>query len=219
MQSFILDRHTDPNNPVMKVTQDDKVPIYDSKADAEADIANIEEGAIVATKAGESEGVVFSPIGMISPFGGSTAPAGWLICDGSAISRTNYAKLFSVIGTAFGSGDGSTTFNLPDLSGKTTMGVETGHALGASENGALPNIKGHVESIRGGVGSVGIFAYNSGAISGSNSITNSISGVSGAPAGTNSKLDFNASNYNNIYSDDQTKVDPANVRVNYIIKY
>lgn len=50
MQSFILDRHTDPSNPTMKVTQDDKIPIYDSKADAEADLANIEEGAIVATK-------------------------------------------------------------------------------------------------------------------------------------------------------------------------
>lgn len=50
MQSFILDRHTDPNNPTMKVTQDDKIPVYDSVADAQADLANIEEGAIVATK-------------------------------------------------------------------------------------------------------------------------------------------------------------------------
>lgn len=59
MQSFILDRHTDPSNPTMKVTQDNKVPIYDSKADAEADLANIEEGAIVATKdTGATEKVV-----------------------------------------------------------------------------------------------------------------------------------------------------------------
>ena len=59
MQSFILDRHTDPSNPTMKVTQDDKIPIYDSKADAEADLANIEEGAIVATKdTGATEKVV-----------------------------------------------------------------------------------------------------------------------------------------------------------------
>lgn len=50
MQSFILDRHTDPSNPVMKVTQDDKIPIYDSLADAQADIANIEEGQIGMTK-------------------------------------------------------------------------------------------------------------------------------------------------------------------------
>lgn len=59
MQSFILDRHTDPSNPTMKVTQDDKIPIYDSKADAEADLANIEEGGIVATKdTGATEKVV-----------------------------------------------------------------------------------------------------------------------------------------------------------------
>lgn len=50
MQSFILDRHTDPSNPTMKVTQDDKIPVYDSLADAEADIANLEENQIGMTK-------------------------------------------------------------------------------------------------------------------------------------------------------------------------
>jgi hypothetical protein len=50
MQSFILDRHTDPSNPVMKVTQDDKIPVYDSLADAQADIANLEENQIGMTK-------------------------------------------------------------------------------------------------------------------------------------------------------------------------
>lgn len=55
-----------------------------------------------------------APIGAIAAFGGSIAPTGWLICDGSAISRTTYAALFAVIGTKYGSGDGSTTFNLPD---------------------------------------------------------------------------------------------------------
>lgn len=59
MQSFILDRHTDPNNPTMKVTQDEKIPVYDSLADAEADLANLEENQIVATKdSGATEKVV-----------------------------------------------------------------------------------------------------------------------------------------------------------------
>lgn len=59
MQSFILDRHTDPNNPTMKVTQDDKIPVYDSLADAQADIANIEEGQIGMTEdSGATEKVV-----------------------------------------------------------------------------------------------------------------------------------------------------------------
>lgn len=53
--------------------------------------------------------------GTIKSFGGSTPPDGWLFCDGSAISRTTYAELFAVIGTTYGSGDGSTTFNLPNI--------------------------------------------------------------------------------------------------------
>lgn len=56
-----------------------------------------------------------APIGAIQSYGGEIAPAGWLICDGSAVSRTDYEDLFNVIGTAFGTGDGSTTFNLPDM--------------------------------------------------------------------------------------------------------
>lgn len=55
------------------------------------------------------------PTGTILPFGGTTAPAGYLLCDGSAVSRTTYAALFAVIGTTYGLGDGSTTFNLPQL--------------------------------------------------------------------------------------------------------
>ena len=55
-----------------------------------------------------------TPLGAILPFGGTTAPTGFLICDGSAVSRLTYAELFAVIGTKFGSGDGSTTFNLPN---------------------------------------------------------------------------------------------------------
>ena len=66
------------------------------------------------------------PIGTINCFGGSVAPTGWLICDGSAISRTIYSELFSVIGTTYGTGDGSTTFNLPDYRGKIGVGYSNG---------------------------------------------------------------------------------------------
>lgn len=61
-------------------------------------------------------------IGTIIQWGSDTLPDGWLLCDGSAISRTDYADLFSVIGTNFGSGNGSTTFNLPDLRGRVGVG-------------------------------------------------------------------------------------------------
>lgn len=73
-----------------------------------------------------------APIGAILAFGGATAPAGWLLCQGQAISRTTYAALFAAIGTAFGAGDGSTTFNIPDLREATTKGAgESGYTVGA----------------------------------------------------------------------------------------
>jgi len=66
-----------------------------------------------------------SPVGTVVDFAGSSAPTGWLLCDGSAVSRTTYANLFSVIGTTYGAGDGSTTFNLPDCTGKVTVAKST----------------------------------------------------------------------------------------------
>lgn len=63
------------------------------------------------------------PSGIITPYGGATAPSGWLLCDGTAVSRETYANLFTVIGTAFGSGDGSTTFNVPDMRECTAKGA------------------------------------------------------------------------------------------------
>lgn len=65
------------------------------------------------------------PTGTILPFSGSVAPANALICDGSAVSRTAYAKLFSVIGTTYGVGDGSTTFHIPNLKGKIPVGLSS----------------------------------------------------------------------------------------------
>jgi microcystin-dependent protein len=64
------------------------------------------------------------PIGTIFEYAGSVTPAGFLICDGSEISRTTYASLFNVIGTAFGAGNGFTTFNLPDKRGRVGVGVD-----------------------------------------------------------------------------------------------
>lgn len=60
--------------------------------------------------------------GMIFPYAGSSAPTGFLLCDGSAVSRTTYADLFALISTTYGSGDGSTTFNVPNLKGRFPLG-------------------------------------------------------------------------------------------------
>lgn len=74
------------------------------------------------------------PAGAIIQWGGSTAPVNWLLCDGSAVSRTTYASLFAAVGTSYGTGDGSTTFNLPDLRGRVPVGKNGGSfgTLGAT---------------------------------------------------------------------------------------
>jgi microcystin-dependent protein len=62
------------------------------------------------------------PVGSVVPFGGSTAPSGFALCHGQALSRTTYSDLFDVIGTTYGPGDGSTTFNVPDCRGRSIAG-------------------------------------------------------------------------------------------------
>lgn len=64
------------------------------------------------------------PIGGMIAFASDTIPNGWLLCDGRAVSRTEYAELFKAIGTKHGSGDGSTTFNLPNPKGRTLVGKD-----------------------------------------------------------------------------------------------
>ena len=77
------------------------------------------------------------PIGTILPFGGSAIPNGFLLCNGAAVSRTTYAALFAVIGTSFGSGDGSTTFNIPDLRGEFLRGAGTNSHSGQGDGGTV----------------------------------------------------------------------------------
>lgn len=82
--------------------------------------------------------------GIIQMFAGATPPTGWLVCDGSAISRTTYATLFAAIGTTWGAGDGSTTFNIPDLRGRAPIGAGTGSGLTARTLGGKLGEETHV---------------------------------------------------------------------------
>ena len=80
----------------------------------------------------------YGSIGDMKMFGGDSIPDGWLECDGTAISRTTYSELYAVVGTTYGNGDGSTTFNLPDFAGKTIVGhdegtIENGQAIGIGD--------------------------------------------------------------------------------------
>lgn len=83
------------------------------------------------------------PTGAILPYGGAAAPAGFVVCDGAAISRTTYAALYTILGTAYGAGDGSTTFNVPDLRGRSPLGSGTGAGLTARTIGQTGGEEGH----------------------------------------------------------------------------
>ena len=75
-------------------------------------------------------------------YGAASAPTGWLLCTGAAVSRSTYATLFALIGTTFGAGDGSSTFNVPDMRDKFPVGSGSTYALnatGGSANSTLPS--------------------------------------------------------------------------------
>lgn len=89
------------------------------------------------------------PTGMIAFFHATTPPDGWLPCNGQNVSRTTYANLFSVIGTTYGSGDGSTTFALPNLHHRFLEGTTTASEVGDYVEAGLPNISGNSGSLGG----------------------------------------------------------------------
>ena len=90
------------------------------------------------------DGIVGSPTGVVVPYAGESAPSGWLLCYGQAVSRTTYSALFAVINTIYGSGDGSTTFNLPDLRGNVPAGKDD---MGGASANRLTGLSGGVDGI------------------------------------------------------------------------
>ncbi len=145
------------------------------------------------------------PVGALIEWTADTTPDGWLLCDGSAVSRTLYAKLFSVIGTTWGTGDGSTTFNLPNSIGRFAEGASTS---GSYKSAGLPNIYGTVD---------GYFGYS--ATSGVFKLKNWSESVHAITAGAGyHSFELNANSYNPIYGA-STTVQPKSFTVRYIIKY
>lgn len=90
----------------------------------------------VLCKDGQITATVFNllPAGVVMMYGAASAPTGWLLCDGSQVSRTTYAALYAVIGDTFGAGDGVTTFNVPNMNGRSPVGVGQGNT---AEGGGL----------------------------------------------------------------------------------
>ena len=125
----------------MKKTFKDQIPPAGGRkyritanADGTSGIEDVTEYQQEGTPFGAKEamqlydGIV--PPGAVIPYAGSSAPDGWLLCDGSAVSRTTYANLYAAIGTAFGAGNGSTTFTLPDLRGRVAAMRGSGQSVG-----------------------------------------------------------------------------------------
>lgn len=107
-------------------------------------------GLLVAVSAHGASGVNsnvgggrFAPVATVLSYAGSTAPAGWLLCNGAAVSRTTYAGLFAAIGTTYGAGDGSTTFNVPDARGRSIIGAGAGTGLTNRVLGATGGAETH----------------------------------------------------------------------------
>lgn len=149
---------------------------------------------------------VFLPAGAVFAFAANSDPAGCLLCNGAAVSRTTYAALFAAIGTTYGSGNGSTTFNLPNLTNKFIQG--SGNA-GTVKSAGLPNITGKVYpyiyiNSEGYSGAIGLSPLGQ-------------CSVSGSGHGT-AYFNFYASNCSSVYGN-STTVQPPALTMRYYIKY
>ncbi len=148
------------------------------------------------------------PVGVVLPYVSNIIPSGYLLCDGQAVSRTTYAELFNIIGITYGSGDGSTTFNVPNLKDKFIEGAGT-NALGTEMGAGLPNITGKFyHDLNARVGLSG--AFTSYASTGLQNLANDTPKNSGL-------ITFDASKSNSIYGNSDT-VQPPAICLNYIIK-
>jgi len=160
-----------------------------------------------------------NPAGTIAAFAGTTPPIGYLLCDGRAVSRTDYADLFAVIGETYGAGDGSTTFNVPDLSDKFLQGAGI-NALGTAMAAGLPNIEGEILTTSDNNASKTIpmvGATFSGAFSSNKTKTSDYVNGGSSSGSYPRNILFNASASNAIYGNSDTVQPPALV-VTFVIK-
>lgn len=173
----------------------------------------ISELGVASNSALEAKNVALSvvPAGTVIAFAANKTLDGFLLCNGAAVSRTTYAALFSAIGTTYGTGDGSTTFNLPNLTDKFIQGSGT---AGTEKAAGLPNITGSFSDPLGSTNRGGVVT-GYGAFKNS---TNTADGDAGSGAYTNVKVQFNASTSNSIYGKSST-VQPPALTMRYYIKY
>ena len=156
-----------------------------------------------------------APVGSVQYFALPSAPAGWLKANGAAVSRTTYAALFVAIGTSFGAGNGSTTFNLPDLRGEFIRGVDDGRGVDAGR--ALGSWQADAsQKITGTLG--GAVQYRAGALPATGAFNNGSGGYNGndnAGSDPSRYVDFDSSRV--VRTADETR--PRNVALLPCIKY
>ena len=163
-----------------------------------------------------SEVMLGCAIGDIIPHFGTTPPPGTLVCDGSEVSREAYAELYEEVGALVGQGDGSTTFNLPDLRGRWLMGADAEHEAGEEVAEGLPNVTGQFRPREsGGYPVTGTFI---GAFERGSSYTNHIIAFDLDDPASGYELLFDASASSAVYGA-QDHVTPASVAVLPCIVY
>ncbi|MCP4137860.1 MAG: hypothetical protein GY754_43260 [bacterium] len=174
-----------------------------------------------------------SPTGTIVPFAGATVPSGWLLCNGSEISRDTYTDLFAAIGAAWGSGNGTSTFNIPDLRGRFLRGVDSGSGIDPDAGSRTALYSGNTGNAVGTYQSFATALPNSSFIVSDDTHTHSsTSGIfnegpgiyAGQTAGgrdnfTNASEILNPNTHNHSISGGDTESRPVNAAVNYLIKY
>ena len=144
---------------------------------------------------GENVTVAAVPTGTMLPFAGTSIPSGYLLCNGAAVSRTTYAALFKVIGTKWGAGDGSKTFQLPDVTDRVLEGTTDGTKVGTYLEAGLPNITGVMARNMQNGGVKGAFAFY-----GAETLAAAAGNIYGFQP-----LDFDASRSNNIYGNNSVQ--------------
>ena len=152
------------------------------------------------------------PAGVIIPFAGTSVPTGYLLCNGAAVSRTDYANLFAAIGTLYGAGDGSTTFNLPDARDRVLQGASGTHSAGSYIAAGLPNITG---SLSQGQACAAV-QYPSGVFYGDGRSNHAAQNPDGSMFPK--IVQFDASRSSALYGANST-VQPPAIATNFIIKY
>ena len=210
---------TTANQLVNKTYADTKADIEVASTYAEPAVENgilfAATNCITAPGSGSTFAARGVKTGSVELFAGASVPEGYLLCNGAAVSRTLYADLFDAIGTIYGAGDGSTTFNVPDFRDRYPIGVGT-NVLGTKLAEQLPNILGNVDT------RLSVYKQNPPTGAYSSSVLTSANSYNWSANTSDNYMDiysilFRASSSNSVYTN-SGKVYPLSLALNFIIK-